>query len=192
MQIEYEATFPNIDKDEIRKRLKKAEAKLVRPEFLQKRINYALPKGPEVIDGWLRVRDEGDKITMSHKVVDGDRIGDQKELCLEVDNFDQATEFLKGIGCRQKAYQETKRELWMLDDVEIAIDEWPFLEPFIEIEGRSEEQVKSASEKLGLDFNSAIFCAVDELYSRKYGVSRHIINNTPKLIFEGKNPFEKS
>jgi hypothetical protein len=37
MNIEYEATFYPIDKDEMRGRLKKAGAKLIRPEFLQKR-----------------------------------------------------------------------------------------------------------------------------------------------------------
>lgn len=36
MQIEYEATFPNIDKNEIREKLKNVGATLVRPEFLQK------------------------------------------------------------------------------------------------------------------------------------------------------------
>lgn len=34
MQIEYEATFENIDKDEIRDRLKKAGARIVKKEFL--------------------------------------------------------------------------------------------------------------------------------------------------------------
>jgi len=40
MAIEYEATFPNIDKDEIRERLKKAGAVLIHAEVLQKRNNF--------------------------------------------------------------------------------------------------------------------------------------------------------
>ena len=40
MDIEYEATFVNINKDEIRKRLKDSGAKLIKPEFLQKRVNF--------------------------------------------------------------------------------------------------------------------------------------------------------
>jgi hypothetical protein len=31
------------------------------------------------------------------------------------------------------------------------IDEWPFLEPFIEVEGGSELGVRQVSEKLGFD-----------------------------------------
>lgn len=192
MKIEYEATFPNINKDEIRERLKKIGAVLVRPEFLQKRTNFHLPKERKNNYSWIRVRDEGDKITLSLKVVDGDKIGNQKELCLQVDNFINATEFLKNIGCEKKASQETKRELWTLDGAEITIDEWPFLEPFVEIEGSSEEEVKIISKKLGFNYGEAVFGGADEIYNKKYGIDKDIINNIPEVTFTGKNPFKIS
>jgi len=190
MAIEYEATFLNIDKEDVRKRLKKAGAKIVKSEFLQKRIAFHLPKENEIKGGWIRIRDEGDKTTLSLKIIDGNKIEDQKEICLEIDNFEDALSFLEAIGCRRKAYQESKRELWFLDNVEITIDEWPFLEPFVEVEGDSEEQVKSVSKKLGFNYNNALFCSVDTLYNMKYGISEEIINDkTPEIIFNGKNPF---
>ena len=149
-----------------------------------------MPKGHEIKGGWLRVRDEGDKITMSLKVVDGASIENQKETQLVVDNFDSAVSLLESIGCENKAYQETKRELWEVDGVEVTIDEWPFLEPFVEIEGKSEEDVKGVSEKLGFDYSQAKFGAVDTLYAERYGITEDQINNhTPKILFEGKNPF---
>jgi len=82
MQIEYEATFPNINKNKVRQKLKQAGAKLVRPEFLQKRVTFNLPKGYSKNHSWLRVRDEGDKVTMSYKLIDGDKIENQKEIFL--------------------------------------------------------------------------------------------------------------
>lgn len=192
MKIEYEATFPNINKDEIRQRLKAAGAILVRPEFLQKRCTFNFPVGHEVAGGWLRVRDEGDKITMTLKVVDGDKIHNQKEITLKVDDFAEAENLLVTMGCRKKSYQETKRELWVLDGVEITIDEWPFLEPCVEVEGQSEEVVKDVSEKIGFDYGQALFCCVTTLYQMKYGTSEEVINNqTPEITFECKNPFEK-
>lgn len=193
MHIEYEAKFTNIDKEKMRSKLKKVGAKLIRPEFLQKRVVFHLPKGHELKDArsWIRVRDEGDKITMSLKVIDGDKIENQKEIYLEVNDLKEAESFLITIGCRKKSYQETKRELWMLGDVEITIDEWPFLEPFIEIEGKSEEEVKKACEKTGFNYSKALFCAVGTLYCKKYGISIDVINSqTPKIVFEGKNPFK--
>ena len=133
MKIEYEAKFPNIDKDEMREKLKNAGAVLVRPEFMQKRVTFNFPEGHEISGGWLRVRDEGDKIT---------------------------------------------------------IDEWPFLEPCVEVEGKSEEEVKKVSEKIGFDYGKALFCCVTTLYNIKYGTPEEIINNhTPEIVFEGKNPF---
>ena len=190
MNIEYEATFPNINKDEMRSCLQKAGAVLVKKEFLQRRTVFHLPKGHDIPGAWLRVRDEGDKITMSLKVVDGGAIEDQKEVCVEVGDYNAAVLFLEKIGCIQKAFQESRREPWRLDDTEITIDEWPFLEPFLEIEGGSEELVRAVSEKLELDYRTAIFGAVDVLYEKKYGITPDVINNhTPKIVFEMENPF---
>lgn len=190
MDTEFEATYPNVDKEVIRRDLKKAGAKLIRPEFIQKRVVFHLPKGNEIKGGWLRIRDEGDKVTMSLKVIDGKKIEDQKEICLEVNSFSDAEIFLAKIGCIRKAYQESKRELWVIDEVAITIDEWPFLEPFVEIEGKSEESVREVSKKLRLDFTKAVFGAVDQLYKAKYSISEEVINDkTPEIRFNGQNPF---
>lgn len=190
MYTEFEATFPNTSKSDARARLKKAGAKLIRKEYLQKRCVFDLPTGHEIKGGWLRVRDEGNKITMSLKIVDGDKIENQKEIQLKIDNFNEGVALLEATGATKKAYQESKRELWELNGVEITIDEWPFLESFVEIEGKSEEEVREVANKLELDYSKAKFCAVDTLYSEKYGISEDRINNhTPEILFDGKNPF---
>lgn len=188
MKIEYEATFININKDEIREKLKSLGASLVKPEFLQKRVVFNLPNNDP--NSWLRVRDEGDKITMSLKRVDGSDIDNQKETCFTVSDFEEAKEFLHLLGCPYKAYQETKRELWLLGGVEITIDEWPYLEPFVEIEAQDEDSVKEAAINLGFNYNEAYFGAVDVLYSQKYGCPLELINlHTPRITFEDPNPF---
>lgn len=191
MDIEYEATFPEVDKDKVRVKLKELRAKLIKPEFLQKRCAFHLPKSNEIKKGWLRVRDEGDKITMSLKVMeDESKIEGQKEICIVVNNFDEAVKLLESIGCKKKAYQESKREVWMINNVEVTIDEWPFLEPFVEVEGKSEEDVEKVADILGFDYSKAVFSSVDVLYSRKYGVSEEVIcDHTPRIVFGEENPF---
>lgn len=191
--IEYEATFPDVDKDEIRGWLKAAGAKLVKPEFMQRRHVFKFPKGHEIPGGWLRVRDEADKITLSLKIVNGDKIEDQKEICLKVDDYRNAVELLKTMGCEAKAFQESKRERWELDGCDITLDEWPFLEPYVEVEGPDEAAVKAASGKLGFDYAKAVFGSVDLLYSAKYGWPIDLINNwLPSITFGEENPFLKT
>lgn len=192
MKTEFEAKFLDINKDEFRKKLKKLGAKLARPEFMQKRFAFHLPSGHEIACGWLRVRDEQDKITLSLKVVaDEKNIEDQKEICLTVDSFDEAVLLLETIGCTKKSYQETLREIWVLDEVEIMIDTWPYIDPFVEVEGKSEEEVIKTSEKLGFDYSKALFCAVDRIAEMQYGMPAEKVNLLPKITFDGPNPFQQ-
>jgi adenylate cyclase class 2 len=191
MKIEYEATFIDIKKDQVRQKLKELGATLKRAEFMQKRATFNLPRGHEINGGWLRVRDEGNKITLTLKVVDGNKIENQKEILLNVDSFEQAVSLLSTIGCSKKSFQESKRELWILDGTEITIDEWPFLEPYVEVEGKTEQAVKDASKKMGFDYSKALFCTVDTIYEMKYGVSKDVVNKTPEIKFNTKNPFSK-
>lgn len=192
MKTEFEATFENIDKNKMRDILSKIGAKMVKKEFLQRRCVFHLPKGNEIKGGWLRVRDEQDKVTLSLKIVDDTtKIQGQKELELKVDDFNNACELLESIGCTKKAYQENYREKWILGDVEITLDEWPYLEPYIEIEGNSEDSVKEIVKKLGFIYENAIFGSVDGMYAKKYNIPNSRINDdTPEILFNmEKNPF---
>jgi len=192
MEIEYEATFENINKDEIRDKLKVIGAVLVKPECLHKRVTFNLPLSVRVPNSFVRVRDEGDKITVTLKVVEGHGIEKMKEINLDVDSIEKAQELLLFLGCVKKAYQENKRELWKLNDTEITIDEWPFLAPIVEIEGSSENRVKEVAEKLDFDYKDAIFGPITVVYAKKYGISEDVINNkTPKIVFDMDNPFLK-
>jgi adenylate cyclase class 2 len=182
MDIEFEATFIDVDVDSVRKKLGKLGAKRLKPETLMRRWVFEPPKA--IAGGWARVRDEGDKITMSLKQITGSRIEDQKEICLVINDFDSGVRLFESLGARKKAYQETMRELWLYKNVEITIDTWPGLEPFIEIEGKNEKDVRKVSADLGLDYGDALFGAVDLVYEKKLGIPPDWINNkTPEITF---------
>ncbi len=190
MDIEYEASFANIDKDDMRRKLTEVGASLVRPEFLQTMLVYGLPKEDVVKNSWIRLRSDGEIHTLSLKAVVGDKISDQKEVEFTVSDMDKGALFLETMGCAKKAEQEKKREIWECDGAEVTIDEWPFLEPFVEIEAGSEEVVRTIAEKLGFNWNEAIFNSVDAQYSSKYNITIDAVNNsTPKIVFEMENPF---
>lgn len=178
MKPKIEATFITIDKTKVRKKLESLDAKLIQPESRMRRVVFAVDD-----HSFIRVRDENRRITISYKRLDSKTLSGMKETCLEVNNYDNAIQFIKDCGFRPKAEQESLREEWELGYVEITIDTWPWLPSYVEIEGPSEVEVKNISEKLGFDFQNAIFGAVDRVYRIYYDVTATDINECPEIKF---------
>ena len=185
MNNEIEAQFLDIDKGEVRAKLKEIGAELVRPEIMMKRTIFDTGE-----HSFARVRDEGGKIVMTYKYVSDDHsILGTKEINLEVSDYDDAVLMLSSCGLRTKARQETKREIWKYDGVEICIDTWPWIPTFIEIEGPSEDSVWEIANKLGFKKSQAKFGSVDTTYQHYYGVEPDVINfETPEILFDMEPP----
>lgn len=178
LKPEIEATFINIDKDQLRAQLKGLCAKLLQPELLMRRTIFDIDDY-----SFVRVRDEGNRIAMSYKHLDAVSLSGMKEICLNVNNYDEAIAFVKACGLKIKAVQETLREEWELDGVELDIDTWPWLPPYVEIEGPNEAAVKSVAAKLDFDMADALYGSVDEVYKIYYDVTRNDINYCPEIKF---------
>lgn len=188
METEYEAKFLNVDKDEVRARLKSVGATLERAEFLQRRWVLDLPGEKNTREAFVRVRDEGGILTLTWKDYPGGIINHPKEIEIEVSDFNKTVELLEQLGCTARSYQENHRELWHLDDSKITIDSWPFVEPFVEVEGADESTVERSVKKVGFDWSAAVFSGVNRVYKMKYG-DHVMIREMPKLTFEMQNPF---
>lgn len=163
--------FLEVDKDQMRRKLEAVGATLLQPETLMRRTVFETGGR-----SFARVRDEGDKITMSYKRLDDLSLSGMKEVCLTVNSYDGAVTFLEALGLDIKAEQETWREEWLLDDVEIDIDTWPWLPTTLELDGPSEVAVKSVAEKLGLPASTAMFGSIDEVYKLYYDVTSEDVN----------------
>lgn len=139
---------------------------------------------------WLRVRNEGDKVTMSLKRQTGAGVEDAFEIEVTVSDYETATELMGYLGCGFKSYQETKREIWMLDHTTICIDEWPHLKPFLEIEAGSIPEIEAAVSQIGLETNERFVGTAGDLYAYKLGISAELVNDrTPELRFGQPYPF---
>jgi UDP-N-acetylglucosamine enolpyruvyl transferase/adenylate cyclase class IV len=172
MQTEIEAKWLDINIDEIRQRLRTLGAELVTPQRTMRRSNWDYPnRSLAKKGGWVRVRDEGDKITLSYKQTNEDSLHGTQEVNVSIGDFDAACSFLNAIGLKQKSYQETRRESWVLDGVEIELDEWPWVPPFIELEAPSEVDLKSVAGKLQLDMPQAHYGSVEKAYQAVYDIS---------------------
>ncbi|MBR2998400.1 CYTH domain-containing protein [Candidatus Saccharibacteria bacterium] len=185
MQNEIEAQFLSVDKTKIRAKLQSIGATCIKPEIKMKRVIF--DAGPH---RFIRVRDEGDKIVMTYKNVEDDNsILGTKEINLIVNDYDDAVLFMQETKLPIKAHQETLREIWQFQDVEICIDTWPWIPSFIEIEGPTEDAVWNVAAKLGFSKAAAKFGSVDTTYQHYYGVDCDTVNlKTPVITFECEPP----
>jgi len=177
--IEYEVKFFPINLDTVRTKLRKAGASVEKGERMMRRCVFAQDKNPGMACTYVRVRDEGDKVTISAKQHASDgRMDSQKEYETFIGSFETAQEILLNAGLTQTGYQENKRETWrMADNTVVELETWPQLPNYIEIEGESSEAVQKTAELLGLDWSEHIVQSNDYLYAQYLGIDR-------KAVFE--------
>ena len=189
MQTEIEAKSLNVDHDALRAALRELGATLAQPMRLQRRYNLDFPDHRlQDVGGWVRIRDEGDKITMSYKQLLDRTLHGTKEVCLTVDSFEQAQSFLDALGIVPSSYQETKRESWRLGKLEIELDQWPWTKPYVEIEGPDEASLKDIFAKLGLDWSKAVFGSVEVVYRGEYDITDEEFYTLGEMTFEKPLP----
>lgn len=167
MKSEIEAKFIDTDHDEIRQKLTDLGARLEKPLRTMRRVAINTPH-MEAKDAFVRIRDEGDKVTITYKQFDSLSVDGAKEIEIIVSHFDESIALLAAAGLVHGSYQETKRETWRLGDTEIMLDAWPWLNPFIEIEGVDIKSVKKTAKLLGFDWKDAIFGDVMAAYRVQY------------------------
>ena len=165
---EIEAKFLNVDFDDIRTKLTSLGAKCEQPMRLMRRVIIEPPELEEK-NAFIRVRDEGDKVTLTYKQFDDQTsIHGTKEIEVQVSDFDTTVALLQQVGLEYRSFQESRRETWRLGKAEIVLDEWPWLNPYIEIEAHSEEVVRNTAKRLGFDWESAVFGKVTTAYLKQY------------------------
>lgn len=183
MTPEFEARFLSVDVDAITARLRGRGATCTMPRTLMRRV---VLKNQEISDrgGWLRLREQGAKTLLTYKQVNDTNgasgIDSILEAEAEVADFHATQHLLEAMGFTTLHYQENYREEWQLDDVTYDLDTWPDLPTYLEVEGPDEAAVRAAAAMLDLDYTTATFGSVDEVYLNVLG--RDILAE-PRLVF---------
>lgn len=185
MDHEFEAKCVVESVADARRRLERIGARCVQPERLLRRVVYDFSDGSLDRRGaWVRVRDEGDRITMSYKQApEQSTIADCFETELTIDSYDNGVTFCEDLGMVRKSYQETKRESWETDDAKFDIDTWPGVPAFIEVEAADETTVRRYVEQLGLAWSDALFGGVGVIYHRELGLPEQEVNRIAEITF---------
>ena len=184
MKTEIEAKFIDIDSVIIRAELQKLGAALVFPEHLTRQKVFDFHDFRLDNDfSWLRLRDERGEITLTLKKWEKEGVDGMKEIEFSVDSFEEAELLLLAIGMRVKSNQVKRRELWKLNNIEFMIDTWPWIPTFIEIEAKSEPEVREAAIRLNLDWQNALFGGVARIYKHYFDIEYEEIDRCPEIAF---------
>lgn len=185
---EIEVKFLNIDPVSMEKKLLEIGAKKVFEKLYKRRIFDYPDLRFDKMGAWIRLRDEGDKITLTFKQRIGVKTHDGKtndismdETQIEVDDFERTAEFLTKIGLKEKFLEENKRIRYQLGDIELDIDFWPQLEPYLEIEASSWEEIDRIIKLLELNPEDKKIFSTYQVYQLK-GIDE---NDYQEITFKG-------
>jgi adenylate cyclase, class 2 len=192
MQTELEVKFLAVDHAKLRSKLQAAGAVCTHPMRLMRRtvMDFEDDRLEKSADGFVRVRDEGDKVVATYKQYgEALAIDSAKEIETTVGDYETTIRLFEAIGLRAKSEQETKRENWQLDACEVVLDEWPWLKPYIEIEGPNEPAIQAVAKKLELDWEDHVTGSVTVAYRSEYDIPRKIsIATNPRMAFDEPVP----
>lgn len=133
---------------------------------------------------WIRLRTNGEQTTLTIKeILDHTKLDGVRELDIEVSDFSKTAEILEELGYQARAVQENKRIRYIYQDIEIDIDSWPMIPTYVEIEGKSVEDVQAFLKQISYDENKLTTLDVESVYQTIYGIH---INDYPILTFETK------
>ena len=167
---EIEIKVLDIDIKKMLSRLEKLGAKRI-GEYNYKRIIYDYPDSSlDKKHAWIRLRTDGRKTTITYKKINGkgvDRIEEHETI---VDRFDNARKILTSIGLEEKRTQESRRIMFELDSVEVDIDIWPKVPPYMEVEAKTKEELLKALKKLEIKIKDTRTFTGRELYAH-YGIT---------------------
>lgn len=193
MTTEIEVKFLNSDHDDMRAKLRGIEAVCTKPMRLMRRaiIDYSdrrLQNGAS--NSFVRVRDEGDVTTLTFKQFDALSVDGAKEITTTVDSFVNTIKIFEAAGLEALSMQESMRETWEFRGCEIVLDVWPWLNPYIEIEGPDISTLQHLALLLNLDWNDAVFGDVMVAYRAQYPhLQEHqTVGSLPEVKFNTEPP----
>lgn len=195
MPLEYEYVFRNYNKKKLIESIKKNGGYKV-GHYIFKVMVFIHPLNK---DGtYIRVRDEGHRITMTYKYFNKKNFADEHEI--NIDNFDAAVNILLGIGCKTKYYYEKLREIWNIKNSEIVFDINPGTPERMEVESPTLKELDSLTNKLDIleyKLNGTETSISEELYGFKIpknlgsltflNVKKHLL----PLVTKNKSDFIK-
>ena len=163
--IEYEIKVLDVDVSQMQRILKKKAFKEVGALSFKR---YVFNTASEDENSWIRLRTDGKLSTLTYKRSVKDSIDGVVEIEVSVNDFERTRQLLEHAGLTSKVYQENERLLYGKGDMDVSIDSWPHIPPYLEIEGKNEKEVKMTLDLLNLSSHRTTSLPTSEVY-KLYG-----------------------
>jgi adenylate cyclase class IV len=164
MPKEYEYRFNNYNKKEIITTLKDINAKY----FGTFKFRVMVFTDSINSEKYIRVRDEGHRITMTVKNNLTDKFPVENEV--NINDFDEGINILLAVGCKKKYYYEKYREIWHYKNSEIIFDMNPGIPELMEVESSTKKELDILCKKLELSINNYQGFSNNQVYLDLFGI----------------------
>ena len=167
--LEYEIRILNINESKLKKTILENKGKLSNKKRIMKIISYHHPYSKK--DSYIRIRDEGDKITMTIKTKFKSKFPIEREVI--INDIEEGDAILKFLGCKKKYIVEKIRETYKINGCkELVFDSYPGLPTYFEIDCDNENNLKKVSKLLGYNLDDHDNTSTNDLYLKHYGIKK--------------------
>lgn len=167
---EIEIKFLEINVEDVKKRLIECGAEDLGDDLISETVFYDKNMDWPKENKFVRIRStkNGSKLTYKHS--DETTIDGTVEIEFGIDNVGKTKSFLEVLGLVDFREQEKKRHSFRFGEVMADIDTWPGIPTYLELEGPSEEALKSASDALGFDWSKRQIGTAGRVIQEVYNV----------------------
>jgi adenylate cyclase class IV len=164
MPKEYEYRFNNYNKKDIITKLRELGAKY----FGTFKFRVIVFTDQNNSEKYIRVRDEGHRITMTIKNNLTDKFPIENEII--INDFDEGINILLQLNCKKKYYYEKYREIWNYKNSEIIFDMNPGIPELMEVESSTKKELDDLCKKLDLSIKNYQGFSNNKTYLDLFGI----------------------
>lgn len=170
MNKEIEARFLNIDKEKLIQTLETIGATDRGETLLREIIFYDSDNKWQDEGRFVRIRTSENGTMVTYKQNQAQTIDSATEIEFPITEPEQVETFLEHIGLVAFRHQEKKRHTFIKAGVTIDIDTWPNIPTYVELEGLSEEAIRTIAEMIGFNWGDAVFDDARKIIETRYHV----------------------
>lgn len=167
---EIEVKFLEIDKPALIERLLVLGAEDLGDELIGEQIFYDMEKKWINDHKFVRIRSTSKGIFLTYKHTESRTATGTVEIEFEISEPAKVTAFLEAMDLALFRAQEKKRHKFRLGEVIIDIDTWPKIPTYVELEGPTEESIRSTAKKLGFEWSKGIFGTAAQVIEEVYRI----------------------